>query len=136
DWSRSVTLDSVPAPPPATSIEPAISSSQARRDPRKPAPPVITTFATVPPAGSMVGVYLPSGPGGPPSTAHPCSPSLTCHPRKATIAAFSPFSPISTPEACWMGSINLDPTTPPKLTATRLPAPWSHGPGRERGSLH
>ena len=43
-WSMSATWASGRGPPPATSIEPAASNSLARRDPRKPAPPVIATF--------------------------------------------------------------------------------------------
>ena len=46
----SVTWDSGRSPAPATSSEPAASRSRARRLPRKPAPPVITTFATASPS--------------------------------------------------------------------------------------
>ena len=42
----SVTRDSGRAPSPATSSEPAASRSLASREPRNPAPPVITTFTT------------------------------------------------------------------------------------------
>src|SRR5262249_54574542 len=48
-WSTSVTRASGRAPAPATSSDPAASRVRARRDPRKPEPPVTTTFITAPP---------------------------------------------------------------------------------------
>src|SRR5258708_2951578 len=47
--STSVTRPSGRASPPATPSDPAPSSVRARREPRKPEPPVTTTFTTAPP---------------------------------------------------------------------------------------
>src|SRR5215470_10349316 len=47
-WSTSVTRASGRAPAPATSSDPAASRVRARREPRKPEPPVTTTFSTAP----------------------------------------------------------------------------------------
>src|SRR5580693_4959188 len=61
--STSVSRDSVRGAPPATASDPAPSSSRASREPRKPAPPVITTCI---PASYVPGAgpELPAGPLG------------------------------------------------------------------------
>src|SRR5260370_13851850 len=48
-WSTSVTRDSGRAPLPATSSDPVASRARARREPRKPEPPVTTPFDTASP---------------------------------------------------------------------------------------
>src|SRR6185437_2517775 len=55
-WSISVSRDSGRSPPPATPSEPAASNSLASREPRNPAPPVITTFTTALPESARFDV--------------------------------------------------------------------------------
>src|ERR1700730_3798633 len=56
--STSDTRRSGRAPRPATSSERAASSSRARRDPRKPAPPVTTTFTMASPVPRPTGLAI------------------------------------------------------------------------------
>src|SRR5580704_8320018 len=81
--SMSVIPDRARGPAPATSTEPAASSSRASREPRKPPPPVITTLTTAPPS-TIIGLAFAEGQRSPKDRGF-CRGQGSGQPRRAGV---------------------------------------------------